>query len=408
MTFEIRMIRKMFICLLILLLCSCGFSRSETNDEPEKEAYPPKEEYVQILTGIKTIDKQGNIVLDISVQKLNETGYEAGDVIIVTINDNNYDMPIGLMINEVSSKEQICLFESESGAKDIVKLASKNESFFSKAGIGEVELISEEPGYKLHWADDMDMSLSVSISMKEKQGHNDDYPTDEHVYERKKERGEYPHLSDEEFANFREVDTAGVGDNVLYRSSSPVNPKLNRNLEADKAISKAEIKTVFNMADYPGGTKIYDGYNDSYYKNCDVIALNMSTWFNTEEFGHRLAEGFRFMIEHEGPYLIHCTEGKDRTGFAIAIIECLMGAEADEVVSDYMKTFYNYYGVKLGSLVYNNIAERNIKKDLSTAFHIESLFADVDLSICAEAYLIEIGMSEEEIDLLKEKLRKER
>ena len=408
MTFEIRIIRKMFICLLILLLCSCGFSRLETNDEPEKEVYPPKEEYVQILTGIKTIDRQGNIVLDISVQKLNETGYEAGDVIIVTINDNNYDMPIGLMINEVSSKEQICLFESESGAKDIVKLASKNESFFSKAGIGEVELISEEPGYKLHWADDMDMSLSVSISMKEKQGHNDDYPTDEHVYERKKERGEYPHLSDEEFANFREVDTAGVGDNVLYRSSSPVNPKLNRNLEADKAISKAEIKTVFNMADYPGGIKIYDGYNDGYYKNCDVIALNMSTWFNTEEFGHRLAEGFRFMIEHEGPYLIHCTEGKDRTGFAIAIIECLMGAEADEVVSDYMKTFYNYYGVKLGSLVYNNIAERNIKKDLSIAFHIESLFADVDLSICAEAYLIEIGMSEEEIDLLKEKLRKER
>ena len=162
------------------------------------------------------------------------------------------------------------------------------------------------------------------------------------------------------------------------------------------------------MADYQNGIKLYDGYEKSYYSSCEVTALNMSTKFNSEEFGHRLAEGYRFLITHEGPYLIHCTEGKDRTGFASAIIECLMGAEADEVVSDYMKTFYNYYGVKLGSLVYNNIAERNIKKDLSTAFHIESLFADVDLSICAKEYLIEIGMSEEEIDLLKEKLRKER
>ena len=408
MTFEIRMIRKMFICLFILLLSSCGFSRSETEEGSKQEAYPVKEEYPQVETMIQNVDRQGNIILDISVQELNETGYEAGDVITVIINDKSFDMPIGLMINEVSSKEEICLFESESSAKDIIKLASRNDSFCSKAGIGEVELIDEEPGYRVLWAEEKAQSVPVLFKMKHKQGYNDDYPADEHLYERKKEREEYPHLSDEEFANFRMIDTAGIKENVLYRSSSPVNPKLNRNLEADEAIRNAGIKTVFNMADYQNGIKLYDGYEKSYYSSCEVTALNMSTKYNSEEFGHRLAEGYRFLITHEGPYLIHCTEGKDRTGFASAIIECLMGAEADEVVSDYMKTFYNYYGVKLGSLVYNNIAERNIKKDLSTAFHIESLFADVDLSICAEAYLIEIGMSEEEIDLLKEKLRKER
>ncbi|MBR3250162.1 MAG: tyrosine-protein phosphatase, partial [Erysipelotrichaceae bacterium] len=212
---------------------------------------------------------------------------------------------------------------------------------------------------------------------------------------------------DEEFANFRMIDTAGIKENVLYRSSSPVNPKLNRNLEADEAIRDAEIKTVFNMADYQNGIKLYEDYENSYYSSCEVTALNMSTKLDSEEFGHRLAESYRFMIAHEGPYLIHCTEGKDRTGFASAIIECLMGAEADEVVSDYMKTFYNYYGVKLGSLVYNNIAERNIKKDLATAFHIETIFADVDLSVCAKEYLLEIGMSEEEIDLFKKRLSKE-
>ena len=402
-----RMVKKMSICLFIMLLSSCGFSRSETKEEPEEIVYPSKDEYSQVKTEIYEVDRQGNIILDISVQGLNEMGYETGDVITVSINDKNFDMPIGLVINEVSSEEEICLFESEAGARDIVKLAVKNESFFSEAGIGEVELIDKEPGYQVHWAEGTDNSLPVLINMKEKQGHNDDYPTDEHVYERKKEREEYPLLSDEEFANFREVDTKGMGDNILYRSSSPVNPKLNRNLETDEAVRNAGIKTVFNMADYQNGIKLYDDYKNSYYSTCDVIALNMSTSFNTEEFGHRLAEGFRFMIEHEGPYLIHCTEGKDRTGFAIAIIECFMGAEADEVVSDYMKTFYNYYGVKLGSLVYKNIADRNIKKDLATAFHIGSIFEDVDLSVCAKEYLKEIGMSEEEIYLLKEKLQQE-
>ena len=407
MSFETGMVKKMFICLFILLLSSCGFSRSETEEGSKQEAYPAKEEYPQVETIIQDVDRQGNIILDISVQELNETGYEAGDVITVIINDNSFDMPIGLMINEVSSKEEICLFESENSAKDIIKLASRNDSFCSKAGIGEVEFIDEGPGYRVLWTEETTQSIPVFFKMKEKQGHNDDYPTDEHVYERKKERKEYPHLSDEEFANFRMIDTAGIKENVLYRSSSPVNPKLNRNLEADEAIRDAGIKTVFNMADYQNGIKLYEDYENSYYSSCEVTALNMSTKLDSEEFGHRLAEGYRFMIAHEGPYLIHCTEGKDRTGFASAIIECLMGAEADEVVSDYMKSFYNYYGVRLGSLVYNNIAERNIKKDLATAFHIETIFADVDLSVCAKEYLLEIGMSEEEIDLFKKRLSKE-
>ena len=35
-----------------------------------------------------------------------------------------------------------------------------------------------------------------------------------------------------------------------------------------------------------------------------------------------LAEGMRFIINNDGPYLIHCNEGKDRAGFVSALIEC--------------------------------------------------------------------------------------
>lgn len=393
------------IFLMIILLAGCGFSRVEEKAEPKEETHPTEEAYPEVQAEIRNIDKQGNIILDISVQRLNKEGYETGDIITVTIDERSFAMPVGLMVNEAESNEEICLFENENEANDIVKLIVKNGSFFSVAELGEVELINEDPGYRIHWKDGIDLSIPVFLNMKEKQGHSEEYPSDESVYERTSNRENYPHLSDGEYANFREVKTSGMKEGTLYRSSSPINPKMNRNLEADEAIRNAGIKTIINMADYPNGMKRYEGYENSYYQTCNIIALNMSTNFDNGGFEESLAEGYRFLIDNEGPYLIHCTEGKDRTGFSIAILECLMGARPEQIVSDYMKTYSNYYGIKLGSLVYNSIAQRNIIKDLSKALGIDSIFDEHDLSKLAEDYLLRIGMSIDEIDQLKEKLQ---
>ena len=64
-----------------------------------------------------------------------------------------------------------------------------------------------------------------------------------------KNRLDYPHLTDLEFANFRAVTTTGMGKGKLYRSSSPVNPWGNRNLIADNAARAVGIKTFVNLAD---------------------------------------------------------------------------------------------------------------------------------------------------------------
>ena len=55
------------------------------------------------------------------------------------------------------------------------------------------------------------------------------------------------------------------------------------------------------------------------------------------------------MSKNEGPYYIHCVEGKDRTGFVCAVIEGLANATYEEIVDDYMKTYDNYYGVNESS-----------------------------------------------------------
>ena len=138
---------------------------------------------------------------------------------------------------------------------------------------------------------------------------------------------------------------------------------------------------------------------------CDIIALDMSMDLSSEDFRQKLARGYRFLASHEGPYLIHCNEGKDRTGYAAAILECLMGADAEEVIEDYMLTYCNFYGIEPGSEQYEEIADKNIVANLEKTFRISSIRdKDADLQGCAEAYLKEIGLSGEEISTLKERL----
>ena len=194
-----------------------------------------------------------------------------------------------------------------------------------------------------------------------------------------------------------------MGDCALYRSSSPVNPAINRNKEADVALGRAEICTVMNLADTETILLDYEGYTDSNYRRCDVIPLNLALSYSSDDFRSGLAKGFSFLAAHEGPYLVHCNEGKDRAGFVSALLECLMGASADEVVADYMVSFYNYYGVEPGSEIYDSLLQNNIIKSLSTAFNVENLWK-ADLPASAEEYMRGIGLGNETIATLKDHL----
>jgi len=221
---------------------------------------------------------------------------------------------------------------------------------------------------------------------------------------RSRVREDYPHLTDEEFANFRGVATTGMGRNVLYRSSSPIDPRNNRDRLADAAARKAGIRTVLNLADSRKEMALYEGFENSYYSGLDIIPLNLNQNRMNLRDRDKVARGFRYIIDHDGPYLVHCTLGRDRTGFVCAVLECLMGAPAGEVLEDYMLTYYNYYGIEPGLAVYDDKAEK-FCADLSTAFGIDR-FTDrsVDLARCASDYILSLGLTEEEVAALKARL----
>lgn len=53
---------------------------------------------------------------------------------------------------------------------------------------------------------------------------------------------------------------------------------------------------------------------------------------------HRFAEFFGHLIASDEPTVFHCTAGKDRTGFAAALLLHALGADDDLVMQDYLET----------------------------------------------------------------------
>ena len=326
---------------------------------------------------VAEVSKYGNLVLDISGEEFFELGYDYGDIISVEISRERWIMPVGSSYSDVEAGEAVCRVES---MEEAVVLAINMGNLAEEAGVS-----GDAPG-------------AVSICPEEAAGYRDEWLLRQLT--RTNERGDYARLSDAAFANFRAVDTSGMGEGMLYRSSSPVNPELGRSGYAVAAMEAAGVRTVINLAD---AEIDYPGWEDSYYAGCAVICLNLGIDPAGAGFREGVAAGLRFMIANDGPYLVHCTEGKDRAGFVSALLECLMGAPAGEVVSDYMESYFNYYGVAPGSEQYEAVAEANILPILAKAFGVEDIFA-CDLAAEAREYLAEAGLSPEEIDNLVAKL----
>ncbi len=401
--------KKAFLMSFVMsaaLLCPCASWGEEAEAAAAVEA--EDKEIPRIETTIKELEVYGNLILDVKPEEMMELGYEPADIILVELGDNKLTMPIGDAFWNVDMGSLICCYNmtAEDGSK--VELSINMDNMALALGIAEFNTTDEGKGYEWIWADGYGPSTPVYLSMVEKQGYAEEYAMHQLGEARTNNREDYAELSDAEYANFREADTTGMGAGALYRTSSPIDPSINRNHEADRQLGEAGVRTILNLADAEESMKEYPEYDQTNYSKCDILALNMGMDLQNESFKEKLCKGFQFMASHEGPYLIHCQEGKDRTGFVLAILECLMGASPEEVVEDYMVTFYNFYGIEPEAEQYDYIAESNIETSLAVSFMVSSIYdPEVDLAVCTEAYLKEIGMSDEEIAALKSNLAKD-
>ena len=132
------------------------------------------------------------------------------------------------------------------------------------------------------------------------------------------------------------------------------------------------------------------------------LAMNMN--YKSDEFRAKVADGFKQMMFFNGPYYIHCQEGKDRTGFVCIVIEALCGASYQELVDDYMITYDNYYGItpEKDSERYTVIVENVLQPMISSMVGDESVdIKSANLSIYAEEFLKSGGMTDDTLTDLK-------
>ena len=357
--------------------------------------------------GVTEIQKYGNIILDIASQDLLDAGYEYGDLLTVTVNDVDHEMPLCTNYSDVDTGSLV-LRDAEG-----VLIAAINMGDFATTNSLAEKVTAEDGSFEWKFAEGKSIEdITVSIAMAAKGGYHDQYII--HQLERTNERSDYD--SDEIFANFRNIAAGELGENALFRSSSPVNGELGRAAYADDFCEASGIQAVMNLADAGEdveGCFEEEGFDSPYYQSLyedgKVKALNLGVDFTAGDFKSGLADGLRFFAENEGPYLVHCTEGKDRAGFVSALLSCFMGADFDEVVNDYMTTYVNYYHLTEDSEQYAAVKNSNIVSILEAITGSEkgADLSKVDLAKAAGEYLADIGLSEEEAAALKDNLSKD-
>lgn len=358
-------VKKLTILLLLVLMlfasCTSTKGQSTPNTTIEEVTYP------SLQAHIAATNKYGNCTLDITPDQLAKGEIEVGDMLSVTIGDYHFTAPACTNYSDVNNGNPLLRINKDKNTLELaINMGNLQKASGATAG------------------------TPVTLQITGKGEYKDEYEI-RHL-EKSEERSDY--ATDAEFANFRQVTSGKIGKHILYRSCNPILDD-DRAPYAEKLMQEAGVKTVINLAD-DAETLQSDLSDAPYYqalvKKGNVIALDMGVDFKEEKNLAKLAKGFDFMAEHEGPYLIHCNEGKDRAGYTAALLEALMGANMKEITEDYMKSFENYFGVKKGTTKYEAI-KKTIESYADDFEHIDAFMQNT------------LGLTKAQIAAIKKNLK---
>ena len=361
--------KKIILITLLVLLCGCTTT--------------PKQESLSIEGKVVLVDDNGNVDIDVTNTDILTKGFNYGDSVNIEL-ENGYTLEdIPFLSGMYVEYGKAMLYGKAS--KDKVSMIQKYKSFVDNSEAKEQMLYTitlNEAGKYLYIEEVGNLSISNNY-----EDYNDEYV----------------------FANFREVTLGDIKEARLYRSSSVIDNSAFRKEYASKLALDNNIKTIINVIDKEDAYKELianlDGDSKTLIENVTVINAPISVDYQAEKNIKMIIEGLNELINNEYPYLIHCLEGKDRVGYELLIIEALCNATYEEIVDDYMLTYKNLYGVTKDSDLekYNYIKETNIDAMLKFVTNSENL-QEVNLKDTTKSFLINYGMSEENIDLLINKL----
>lgn len=190
---------------------------------------------------------------------------------------------------------------------------------------------------------------------------------------------------------------------MLYRSSSPIDPKQgDRRFVADALVKETGVVTVVNTSDCRFKFRGFEGFDDTHYASLNQVALNMGHDYPSDAFLEDMYNGLDFISEFPGPYLIHGTQGVERTGYVCMVLEALMGATKEELLADYLRSYEEYHRQGPDTASWRAAREQGISNLLTfTGAADEAAVDQIDLVRATRTYLLEqVGLSEAQIDLI--------
>ena len=133
----------------------------------------------------------------------------------------------------------------------------------------------------------------------------------------------------------------------------------------------------------------------------------------TREIATDWTDAYRFvmrgLLETNGGFLIHCTAGKDRTGFGVAVIHQLLGVSRENVFKDYLLTNES---TDLIERIRFRMSEQAVEIDEATLEviarvrrpYLEAALDAIDAEFGGiRGYLEAVGLGEVEITELRER-----
>ena len=403
----------MLLCLLLALclaLSACGrgtdggSESGEPTDEsgqdidPSDQGDPADTEPLIEGVAIQHETEFGGVYIEITIDDFNALGFAYGDSVDVVFS-NGYKLEDIPYYNGYYVDAGMPLLVAYPGYDYVKATLNYGEDLWGKGNLyaGQPLSLFAEAG--------LDEHCTASVYLHQAGKYRDVQEARDIQYS--DNRTKYD--SDEEFANFRNIRAGNIKKGVVYRSASPCDNQHNRASYVDALISDAGVNCILNLSDtdekidkYMAAEDFDSPYFKELYERGAVIPVALNMNFASDEFRSKIVQGFIEMSQQPGPYLIHCTEGKDRTGFVCMLLEMLAGASYDEIVDDYMVTYANYYKITEESdkAKYDTILETNLLVMMHTVTGEDVDLQTADLSVYARAYLIDAGMTDAQIDAL--------
>lgn len=359
---------------LLLILVGLLTLATSCSDDDEGNKEPT-------ITGkITSYNEFGAAMLDFTVADMTEAGFTLGDVISITVDDKELIMPY------------YDGYYTRNGEYLCVAYPTYPSICFTANNIGLPEELTGLEGH------------TVVIKMVEKGGRLDVQTALSMSYTL--DRKDYPDFTDEQFANARTSKGGRLASGVLHRSSSPFCDDISRAYYVSEYMESEKVKTVLNLADTEEKMKSYDmpPYSRQLWEEGNVILCPLKADPTADDFNKRLIAALKELPSRPAPYIVHCMEGKDRTGYVCALLEGLCGATYEEIVDDYLITYNNFFHLNPGNSpeLCNTLVSLRLNTCLMyyAGVNDEAQLPNVDYAKAFSAYLLSHGMNHQQLDAL--------